>query len=595
MHVPSKVVFLACFLLVGQYCLPQPSVSFEKLTVEDGLSQGYVSTILQDKEGFLWIGTRSGLNRFDGYEFKVYNHAPLDSFSLSGNAVLSIVEMGDLLLVSTIGNGLNVFDKKTERFTRIIAEGELSKWLQTGSLAYASLDKEGNLWSRVKALDQQYHLLEMTFEKVQDGRLRVEKHRQWPFENGFQINMSHNGAHLWGGDYKNLFQVNLKSGELDFFEVPSEPRSVTALDDGSVIFMDNDRLALFNGKDWRWKTLDYRPRRLFLTKEGGEILVSSKGSIRDRISVPNMLKYFDSLEKNELIELGDCEIICAFVDHSGLLWIGTNGYGLIKLDPRLQQFNVHLPTESIMSPVLVDKNGHFQFASNRRNDWAVKITNHSLHNFPYPKNPQVAYQIDPKGNEWALSSLKGQLELFRKKAMGGAWERLLQVACEDSLILGKLYNQFSFDGEGNIWIAHQQHLKKFNPENGAWRDFSFEDLIPNEHETNALAGTADGSWWLAAEFGLLQAKPNGENLIFKLHQAQEGPLNGILNDHVSHLLTDRSDPYILWITTLGGGLSKLDVRNLKFKHVTLPDNVIYAIYQDSKGWFWMSSNQGIFR
>lgn len=103
-------------LNVPQQLMPgeAPSLRFENLGLEDGLSQGSVYDIMQDREGYLWITTQDGLHRYDGYEFKVFTSIPFDSTSLSSSFVFNIAEgsKGDLW-VTTEGNGLNRLDKNS--------------------------------------------------------------------------------------------------------------------------------------------------------------------------------------------------------------------------------------------------------------------------------------------------------------------------------------------------------------------------------------------------------------------------------------------------------------------------------------------------
>ncbi|MEO5977154.1 MAG: two-component regulator propeller domain-containing protein, partial [Chryseolinea sp.] len=89
-------------------------LQFEQLSTEDGLSQSNVICILQDSRGFMWFGTRNGLDKYDGYKFTVYKNDPNDSLSLSHNSVTDIVEDADgNLWIATNGGGLNKFDRDT--------------------------------------------------------------------------------------------------------------------------------------------------------------------------------------------------------------------------------------------------------------------------------------------------------------------------------------------------------------------------------------------------------------------------------------------------------------------------------------------------
>ena len=97
----------------------QPSWRIDKLTTSDGLSQGYIYAIHQDKKGFMWIGTHGGLNRYDGYHFKVFQYMPFDARSLGDNSVFFLKE--DMVTHKFwIGGSscLNEFDPETFTNTR---------------------------------------------------------------------------------------------------------------------------------------------------------------------------------------------------------------------------------------------------------------------------------------------------------------------------------------------------------------------------------------------------------------------------------------------------------------------------------------------
>src|ERR1700733_1800607 len=112
---------LFCLLLLAAYVAhSQPQdLQFAHLGTGTGLSQSNVTCILRDNQGFMWFGTRDGLNRYDGYDFDIYKNVPEDTLSLSSNFVTSIIQdrKGDIW-VGTWGGGLDRFDMHKHRFIR---------------------------------------------------------------------------------------------------------------------------------------------------------------------------------------------------------------------------------------------------------------------------------------------------------------------------------------------------------------------------------------------------------------------------------------------------------------------------------------------
>lgn len=173
---------------LGWECLAFDGINFRNITVEEGLSQATVETILQDKKGYIWIGTNDGLNRYNGYSFEVFREDKNDKNSIANNYILALEEDKDgniwvgtikglskissdyktitnyfdseedgnlshykiggilvlddgTILVGT-SDGMNIYNKYSDSFERIYNNGELSN----EDIYSLDQDEEGNIW-----------------------------------------------------------------------------------------------------------------------------------------------------------------------------------------------------------------------------------------------------------------------------------------------------------------------------------------------------------------------------------------------------------------------------------------------------------------
>ena len=113
-----KIIGALLIFFTSLYSQPL-HIQFDHITTKDGLSHNMVNAILKDSKGFMWFGTKDGLNRYDGYDFKVYKYDPQDSTSISGNFITSIYEDREgLLWIGTYKSGFNIFNRKSNKFIR---------------------------------------------------------------------------------------------------------------------------------------------------------------------------------------------------------------------------------------------------------------------------------------------------------------------------------------------------------------------------------------------------------------------------------------------------------------------------------------------
>ena len=146
----KRLLFLFIYLSsLGLYTSAQ-TFSFDRYTIDNGISNSYITCIIQDRKGFIWIGTLNGLNRFDGYKFEIFRYNPLDKKSIGGNYIRCLYEdkKGNLWIGLKDG-GLSMMNCTTGEFTNYVHIPGKSSSLSYNDVAGICEDRKGNLWLAV--------------------------------------------------------------------------------------------------------------------------------------------------------------------------------------------------------------------------------------------------------------------------------------------------------------------------------------------------------------------------------------------------------------------------------------------------------------
>ena len=131
----------------SQNSYPGISFRFEKISIDDGLSQNAGLALLQDSQGYLWIGTQDGLNRYSGLALNQFKHNPDDSNSISHNSIIALYEDKEgMLWIGTWGGGLNRLDPRTNRIDRFMPDETNPDALPNATVTAISEDQNGRLW-----------------------------------------------------------------------------------------------------------------------------------------------------------------------------------------------------------------------------------------------------------------------------------------------------------------------------------------------------------------------------------------------------------------------------------------------------------------
>ena len=259
-----RVIFLLfwaghlCFTAAGQVAAP------EALTIDQGLSQGMIYDVLQTKDGFLWVGTKDGLNRYDGYNFKVWSNNPYYSFTLPDNTVTALLEDSrGWLWLGSESQGISMFDRKSERFYHVSLPVKIAGSNQVLSdVRSITEDREGRIWVANRGAG--IYCLTVpgnwktgfpdtpdisnwcTVRMVQSsGTAASAKGLQEEFSG---LCVLEDGT-IWAGSSRGVYQINPQTLKGVFVSIAPEPYSkevVSAMQMASGDFWGANRSGIFN-------------------------------------------------------------------------------------------------------------------------------------------------------------------------------------------------------------------------------------------------------------------------------------------------------------------------------------------------------------
>ncbi len=628
-----------CFLLLfAALRLWAQSPPVERIGIEQGLSQGYVMCLEQDREGFLWAGTTNGLNRYDGHRFKHFSTDPFNKHSLPSNHVKCIRDAGEYLLVGTDGDGMCIFHKKTERFFRIPAvekkktAGTLDTPFLFDSLPSTGVneivfDEKGTLWVQTHRPAWginwlcRVHLPERFWERLpqEPGLISQLKFECWDAQSklflmkGKQRSLCrvfNEQMLVWRGKRWEPLQVPfaLTAGNFDY---------VKSADSISEYWWTADGTIWRSGEaGMKWEKTGTMPNvkpLFYMDQKFAWVLMGDEGYTLENYPLRLSPFHIDWSAPIRIAEKKE-ERWDFITDHSGNLWHVNSVYGLLKTSPAyMRRFHTYSAGESIYSTVLPLPNGNALWLKGHSDPYFTKPVGEQeqrLLKAFWPENTYgIALQNDKEGRPWMLGIRGEKTVVVRADPLTGAsktWEMPFNYDGPTN---------FNFDpDDGSIWFVANEKLVRFTPDEGAgqWESHSYHHLPKGRQLPYCLAKTADGSWWVGTDGGIIRvwdfahSPGQAKSAIFRNDPEQR---NSLSNNAITSLLTDPHDRNLLWIGTRGGGLNRLDVRTMQFAHITkrngLPDNVIYGILAETppsggqgggaKGNLWVSTNRGIAR
>lgn len=584
MLMKIRLLVLILPLLFLSTVRAQNHIAFNHLTVENGLSQSAVTCIFQDEKGFMWFGTQDGLNRYDGYNLKVFKNDPTDTSSLINNFIFSIYEdTTGTLYIENQGGGFQRYNPLTESFSRISKNKINLRRAKYSTVSAFYEDTNGVQW--IGGLGAGTGLKRVD---LNTGKTKVYKHdptnpSSLSDDKVYSVYRDRSG-NLWAGTFNGLDKLNEKTGE--FIHYRHGPRNPNSLSDNFVwpIYEDSQGYLWVGTVKGGLNRFD--PRR--------KTFINYKNDSSDPTS------------------LNDNFIFSIYEDRSGMLWVGTNAGGVNYFHPSSQIFNLFtnepdnknsLSDNSILS-MIVDKNGIYWIGTMKGGLDRFDYNKNQFKNYAY--NPSVVNGIssnsiqslfeDRSGILW-IGTFSNGLDAFDPAS--STFRHYKNNPTEiNSLSDNRIYS-IAQDKKGFVWIGtYGGGLNKLDPSTGNVTRFMHKEDDPNSISSDAVWSAAiDGSGkiWLGTFGGGINIFNPADNKSVHLRYNPDDPTS-LPDDNVIRIFIDDKDN--IWAGTTKG-LSRYDRAKNKFKNFRekdgLPNESIYGILQDNTGDLWLSTNKGLSR
>jgi ligand-binding sensor domain-containing protein/signal transduction histidine kinase len=600
---------------------------FDHISIEEGLSQSSAQVIFQDSRGFLWFGTQDGLNRYDGYTFKIYKPDPDDANSLSDRWITSIVEDEQgYLWISTRLGGLNRYDPRTEEFVRFLHDEANPASLIDNHVNVLYIDKGGNLWiGTTSGLDLFDRATGMFRHYVYD-----------PFQ---QEGISGKSITALYHDNRGRFWVGTGAGGLNLFNpannrftaYQNDPDDPTTISNNHVTAIIEDRRSVLWVATWEGLNKfhpDSGEFERFLHSDSDEqsiagnmvndLYVDSTGNLwiatstgLDRLSVAGKRFIHYRNDPSFSQSLSSDDVAAIYEDRGGVLWFGTFAGGVNKYDRRRDNFAYYRNNPQNKSSLSANSNWSI-YAGSEGYVW-VGTYGEGLNRLTRSTGQVIRYQHDPNkpnsisSNEifalhedqdgflW-IGTTNGLDRFDRNSFSFKHYKRNPENPA--SLSANRVYEVY-VDSQNTLWVGTAAGLDRFDRETETFIHYQPEIGNPNSLSgaaVNSILEDSEGNLWLGTfDSGL--NKFDRETEQFTRYRFDPRNKETISNDAILSIHQDARGR--VWIGTFGGGLNlyhpETDTFTYYLEKDGLPNGVVYGILEDARGFLWMSTNFGISR
>ncbi len=568
--------FIFLFFLAAVPVNPETfdtDIHFKRFSIEEGLLQYRINSILQDTKGFMWFGTNDGLNKYDGYNFYTYKHEPGAANTLSSPWVNCLLEdrLNPGILWIGTDYGLNRFDTGT-------------------------------------------------------GKISVFRGNRDNFDNFIWCSLQDSSGNIWVGTDSGLYKFDPNTGNFKHYFPGTRSRNpiyTMCESAGGILWLgDNSGFSHFDPASEVWRHFPLKKQTvvwsIYIEPSGIAWIGSNWGLLKYNPGSETFVYYIHEDKKNSL---SNNQVKSIMPDGKGKLWVGT-GDGLNKFDPKNGTFTVfkhdpqrpHSLSSSLILSVYVDRSGvvwvGFLDGGLNKLESSSEIFNHLSHD-PQNLNSLTSNLVsaiyeDPLGILW-IGTVGGGVNKYDPKSK--TFTHYLHDPSKPGSLNRNYITSITGDQQGMIWIGtFDRGANVLDPEKETFKYYQHDPSVPGSLSHNAVSFIfvdSSGMIWIGTNGGgLNRFQPQKETFTHFRHNPRDQ--NSLDSDIVNSICEDHRGT--LWIGTPGtpgasGGLNQWISGTETFNHFYIPFQVtetstyyqVIDIHEDRSRILWIGSDNGLFR
>jgi ligand-binding sensor domain-containing protein/signal transduction histidine kinase len=589
-------------------------IRFTHLSTEQGLSESRVDNMLQDRRGFIWIGTYNGLNRYDGYRFKTYKPDPNNLSSLGGLEVFALFEDRSGMLWIGIDQELDRFDPSTETFTHFRADPD-NPDSPSGYVEHMTQDRDGMLWLATRngldRLDPASGRFTHYRSDQNDPHSLSSNDVRFVLEDRQGTLWVATGAGLDAFDRRTGLVLRYPSSQQPPLDRILEDRSgmlwLSATRGGGLASLD-PKTGVFTRYVWfeGWPgTPGTRGCSAIHVDRHGNLWLATKPDGLVRFDRARRLFTRYRNDPGNPASLNNNEALSLLEDREGGIWVGTNGGGVNRFPSEPSPFTMYrkaprnpnsLDEENVLS-VFEDSQGILWIGTSQLNRLDRKTGRYTFYRHDPANSESIGTGVvrataeDRAGFLW-FGTWGGGLNRFDRRT--GRFKAYRHDPADPASLSHETVLSLLIDHEGSLWAGTDDGLNRLDARTGRFTVFRPKSSSLESRWYRVLAeGGADGSIWMGTYTQGLQRLDlrTGEIVAYKYDPKVSGSLS---NNQVNALCVDHAGT--LWAGTQNG-LNRFDRNTGEFTTLGerdgLPNNAVEGILEDSAGNLWLSTGSGL--